>query len=293
MKHLLPTLLMVAATSCGAYAQSVVIVDNEGLPHKFATDRIQDITFIKVDTPQPGDVTFNQLTASPYSFGEADLVLTAEDGTTLGLAMFSPSGSTYLADGVYSVADQKLGTDVADTYLVAAGSSDKTAVTDGSVTVSHTEAIYTLTIDLTLQGGAEFKGKYIGEIPNYGYVITLEPLSALKSSSINDKKEGEFYLKGNDSSWHYEMALDIFAAADATTLPAGTYTFAETSAEGTFGPSSYLDLYSSYFIQSNCRFATGSTITVSYDGDEATVEMHFILTDGRKANATFKGKITY
>ncbi len=65
------------------------------------------------------------------------------------------------------------------------------------------------------------------------------------------------------------MAIDLYADASATAIPAGTYTYSTENTPGTFGPKSYIDLYTPNL--GNLRFAEGSTVEVSYEGDNITM----------------------
>ena len=86
------------------------------------------------------------------------------------------------------------------------------------------------------------------------------------------------------------MALDIFADENATKMPAGTYTYATTKAVGTFGDRSCISLYNP---SSSYSFAEGSTIKISYEGDNIAIELALITTDGRKMDMNYRGPIKF
>ena len=86
------------------------------------------------------------------------------------------------------------------------------------------------------------------------------------------------------------MAIDFMSKADATVLPAGTYTYSADGGEMTFSSKSYLDLYNPY-PSSNNRFKTG-TITVTEEGGNYNIAMDLTLEDGRTANLTYSGTIS-
>ena len=86
------------------------------------------------------------------------------------------------------------------------------------------------------------------------------------------------------------MAVDFYALAGTAKLPAATYRYGTDNAPGTFGANSFLDTYTP---SSNYRFAEGSTVKVSYEGDNITMTFNLITDDGRKFDMTYSGEITF
>ena len=146
-----------------------------------------------------------------------------------------------------------------------------------------------------LEDDTELKGKYVGQMPGYvGKDFTLNTCQEpkVKTTEVKDYVDGEFYFNMNDESWSYEMAIDFFANSTEKKIPAGKYTFSTDNTPGTFGSKSYCDLYTPNL--GNCRFAEGSTVDVSYSGDNIIMDFNLIL-DGKDYILTMKyeGPITY
>ena len=98
--------------------------------------------------------------------------------------------------------------------------------------------IYTLEFNGVLDDEAStpINAVYEGKIAEFGPELSIE-LSAA-SYSTNPRPAGNFYVKFNDTNWTCEMALDMFADSNATTLPAGTYTYSPENPPGTCGSNS-------------------------------------------------------
>lgn len=81
---------------CGApaFAQSVTIVDKDGLTHKFPTESIKEITFEKAETPQP-TVVFNDIVLKDWGGGNVNIVMTGEN-VKADLDVYGPKDATYL-----------------------------------------------------------------------------------------------------------------------------------------------------------------------------------------------------
>lgn len=241
MKHRLLTAIVATVWVAGALAQNVVIVDKEDFPHTIPANRIEDITFIKTGGDQPGKIDFTSVEAKPYSGGSLDLILTADDGTSITMYVCGPKDATYLNDGVYQVAstNDPFTVDTDPEYSYIENDKGTFYLQDGTMTVSRTEAVYTISLDFGLTDGSRFVGEFVGEIPNYSFYMKLPNAVEAKVTSVNDQVPGEFYIKLHDEDYSYEMAIDFYAAADATALPGGFYFPGADKAAGTFGPSSY------------------------------------------------------
>lgn len=238
-------------------------------------------------------VTFDTVNVKPYGSKNSTVEFwnASDPAMKLSLDFYGRDGSAYFQPGTYTVGgsgEMYIGVDAQYSYLGTAGS--KVAVTGGTVNVTLDEDIYTFDIDLTLEDGSQYKAAYTGKLNKFGPVLGIElELSAAKYLD-NARPAGNFYLKFNDADWNCEMALDMFADASATTLPAGTYNYSADGGAGTFGPSSYLDYYVGG--STNYRMAEGSVVTVTKNGDEYTIEMNLKLVDGPDAHLTFSGEIT-
>lgn len=292
MKHRLLSAIVATAWVAGAFAQSVVIVDKEDLPHVIPANRIENISFIKTGGDQPGKINFTSIVAKPYSGGKVDITLTAEDDTSIQMYVCGPSDAAYLMDGEYKVSPDNspftVDSDPGWTYVKRGDT--QTGVQDGTMTVSRTEAEYTISLDFTLVDGSKFTGEFIGEIPNYSFYMKLPNATVAKVTEINDQVPGEYYIKFNDASYSYEMAIDFFAAADTQTLPAGFYFYGDDKSDHTFGPGSYIDIYSP---NNNYRFGEDSDIVVTFDGTDYNISINCALPDGRIIEVVYQGPIEF
>jgi len=201
----------------------------------------------------------------------------------------------YLHDGVYTAQAEygEMTVDTDKSYSFVSEGGVNTALQSGTVTVAIAGKIYTMTFDLTLIDGNSFKGSYTGAMPGLtGRDATLNTCATpqVKTNDLDDRVDGEYYIKMNDSDWSYEMAVDFYALAGTAKLPAGTYRYGSDNAAGTFGPKSYINTYTP---SSNYRFAEGSTVEVSYEGEIITMAFNLVTGDGRKFDMTYSGEITF
>lgn len=287
---------MATACTLGAAAQSVTVTSADGLTHKFAADRVKEITFVKTSTPDPDDDVFSAVTARAYSSGAIEATFSdPENPKSLTLWMVGPSMAKYLHDGVYTAQAEygEMTVDTDKSYSFVTEGGVNTALQSGTVTVAISGKVYTITFDLLLVDGNSFKGSYTGAMPGLtGRDATLNTCETpqVKTNDRDDRVEGEYYIKMNDSDWSYEMTVDFYALAGTAKLPAGTYRYGTDNAAGTFGANSFLDTYNP---SSNYRFAEGSTVEVSYEGDNITMAFNLITDDGRKFDMTYSGEITF
>lgn len=120
---------MATACTLGAAAQSVTVTSADGLTHKFAADRVKEITFIKTSAPDPDANVFSAVTARAYSSGAIEATFSApENPKSLTLWMVGPSMAKYLHDGVYT-AQKEYGEMTVDS------SASYSFVTEGGVTL--------------------------------------------------------------------------------------------------------------------------------------------------------------
>lgn len=294
MKHLFITALLTTACTLGVSAQSINVTDTEGLTYKFAADRVKDITFVQVSASEV--FNFNSVEARAYSSGAVEATFSSTDNDkTVTLWIVGPSMAKYLHDGVYNVSSEpgEMVIDNAPSYSFVEEGSAKQALKSGTMNVAISGKEYTITFDFMLADDSELKGRYIGEMPgSVGKDFTLPVCDApnVLTTDVNNYVEGEFYAKMHDASWSYEMVIDFFAGAKAAKLPAGTYTYSAENTAGTFGSRSCLDIYSP---SESYKFVEGSTIKVSYEGDNIIMEMDLVTTDGRKIDMKYEGSITF
>lgn len=256
--------------------------------------------------PDLPEVTFSDFKLVGNYGRNITLEFTSEDGnTTLQLDTYRPDKGVYLDEGVYTINSSSDGftvsTDVAFSFVKfnTLKEDDKVGFRSGTMTVSREEAIYTVLFDITLVDGRRQQGSYVGELaglyqPENG--ILLPNPSDVKILSVNNQLDGEFYLKLNDKDYVYEMVLDLYADASATTLPAGRYNVGKTRTAGNLysdadvPSSSSITLYIDYHFTSH--YAEGSYVDVSYDGDDIVLDIHLVLTyNGKEVDLEYKGTL--
>ncbi len=295
MKHyLFVTALLATVCMLEVSAQSIEVTNTEGLPYKFAAERVKDVTFIKTAAPEICD--FNAVKTKLYSSGALDATFaTADNSKELTLFIKGPAMAAYLHDGVYNVSDKgdEMSIDSYHTYSYLKEGDKTTALQSGTATVSIAGKEYTISFDFILADNRSIKAKYIGEMPdmvgkNFTLPVCTEP--KVLTTDVNDYVDGEFYMKMNDKDWSYEMAIDLFAAPGSPKLPAGTYTYSTENKPGTFGSRSNLSTYNP---SHDYRFVEGSTFKVEYEGENATLELNLITTDGRKIDMKYQGSIKF
>lgn len=288
MKHLLTTALIAAACTLGAAAQSVTVTDADGNSTKFPASRVKDITFTKVENPDPGVTVFDNIKVDPYSRGDAELDFSTE-GMTLHFWVQGPSGANYLNDGVYTgglnaTAAMTYDTNTQYSYFTDA-THEKGKIESGTLTVSHTGTEYTITFDLVLEDLGEYKAMWKGSLGTYGETIELDPVNVIRTS-VNGAKDGQYRLRFNDKAYNYEMTIDFFGTPGTTELPAGEYYQSEGNEPFTIGPASDISFYRPNFSE---KFGPASYVVVTNEGEEYTFDFHLTLESGRPAI----GKLTY
>ena len=294
MKHLFVATMFATACTLGVSAQSIIVTDTKDVTHKFAAERVKDITFIKVNASNV--INFNAVTARAYSSGAVEATFTSADNPkAVTLWIVGPSMGKYLYDGVYTVSStsEAMTIDASPSYSFVKENGTSTALKSGVANIAVSGKEYTITFDLVLADGSNLKGKYVGAMPGtIGKDFTLPTCvtPTVKTTDVNGYVKGEFYVKMNDSDWSYEMAIDIFADENATKMPAGTYTYSTSKAAGTFGERSRISLYNP---SSTYSFAEGSTVKLSYEGDNIAIELALITTDGRKMDMSYRGPIKF
>lgn len=230
--------------------------------------------------------------AEPYGAGlNTELTFTKADNDQFAVVLdtYRDNGS-WFQPGEYVVGASsgfRIDPDLNYTYIQ--NGDKKTAVESGKMTVELEGDVYTFNLDFVLEGGESYRARYTGKLPNCGPLMIIELSSA--SYSSNATPEGNFYVKFNDSSWSCEMALDMFGDTEATSLPAGTYTYSTENTRGTFGSKSYVEL-SKPFPGGTNRLADGSTVTVDKDSENYTIAMNLVFEDGRKAVINFTGQFS-
>lgn len=149
----IPLLLLVAST-VGAAAQSVVIVDKEGLSHQFATTDIDNISVEFKTVAQSASVTFNTLNVN-RTLNSVQITLRALDGTRAFLT---------LGDMVDNKPDATKGCTTAiksDASWVTMPDGNEVDVKRGNVTFTEVDNDILFVTDLVLRNGTTFKGQFV------------------------------------------------------------------------------------------------------------------------------------
>ncbi len=280
-------LAALAIGTLGASAQTVTVVLNDGTQHAFSAERIKEMTF-KENQPQAPQIALTQVDVENYGTTNVGLTLKDAYGDNEFLFDLYQPSAPYLQAGKYVVgASEGFHIDASNvnyTYYKSNGTAN--AIKSGEVEITNEGSVYTILIDVTIENGNQVRGKFIGELNKFSQYINVE-LSAMNYNT-NPQPKGSFYVKGNDTNWDSEVAFVFFADPAATHLPAGTYTYAETNAAGTFNQQSYLNVN-----RVELKPATGSEIKVEGEaGKEQNISMNIITADGLHVNATFKGTIS-
>lgn len=288
--HVLALLLATIAPVMSA--QTMIVVEADGTQHRFNTDYVEEVRF--EETTPVEEYTFTSVTADPYSNGNVVLnFATDDDAVKLKLDVYGPSTAKYLHAGTYTVGgSNEFYIAPGETWTNATVGGDVKSLKSGTMTVERADADspYKITFDLVLGDDSALKGTYQGMIPGYDTIDEGNTFVAneAKYAEKNGMVDGEFYLKFNDTAWSFEMAIDFFTDATDGVLPVGTYTYSATNEANTFGSDSYIDIYSPY---QTLKFADGSTITVTKDGETYTFDMQLKTQDGNDIKVTYTGTI--
>ena len=290
MKHLSTMFLTLCLGALSAVGQNVTVVMKDGVTHKFNADYLSEIKFRDAGEQTP-PVEFKQVEVDEYTSScNYTLTFTDEEGTTkLVIDTYGPVGGKWFTPGQYKYdltqAPNTFDGDPRYTYLEVGG--EKKSVTGGTLDAKVEGHVFTFDINLDLEGDAKFKGAYVGELP-YGSQWLDGELSAA-SYNENPQAPGTFYVKFNDVDWKYDIALVFNAAADATVLPAGEYTYSEIGGVGTVTRSSYFDRY---YPTRNYRLAPGSKVKVTTEEGVYDIDMELLLDDGHTSHMTYHGAVS-
>lgn len=279
----------------------LTLVDGKELKGKYVGEMPgkvgKDITLDDMVTPTVLTTDVNDYVPGEFYFKSNDESWNYETA----IDFFADPSEAKLPAGIYTYsADKTPGTFGSNSYLDLYSPSCNYRFGEGStVTVYYDDDnnIVMAVKLITSDDGRTIEYGYTGpvefpEVEQQKETIQLETAAAAVVKDVNNRVPGEYYIKLNDESWNYEMAVDLFADASTTTLPAGTYTFATDNTPGTFGSKSYLDLYTPYI--GSCRFAEGSTVTVSYDGDNIVLVFNLVIADKNYvATMSYNGAISY
>lgn len=241
-------------------------------------------------------------------------------GSAVQLDIFTPD--TVLAAGTYTYSRDTYeagtfdGGDYTKWYEFD-DNGDQTAygIQSGTVTLAVNNGVYTIDIQLTDSLGNARTGKFEGELGiyderenpyEYEPTTPTELTIAAPADSIDILNYGDIYETGTDNMtlllWddNAAVSLELFTEAGATSLPTGTYTFAEDGsamtllpgelAYGLFPSGSYASTEDAvywlsegelninktdddYTITGTLKSHFGSTITINYTG-KADVQIY-------------------
>ena len=283
MKHLSATVLLCGASILGASAQNIIVTDKDGVAHRFNADYVKEITFEKIASQGDAvDVKITSVSVNPWSQANIQVVLECGNGDQITADLYQPStmwltAGTYVVDGSYAPYTLDPG------YSSAVIGGQKKGIESGSLEIKLDGDVYTFTVDLGLDDGSAVKGSFTGKTDSFGPAIDYA-ITGCSYANVNDPALNGFYYNLNDENWKLEMRLELFSEGDAP--KAGTYTFSESTADGSAG--SYVHLYSPY--NDVTSFSEG-TVTVEGEGEATTVKIDGTLANGLHMTATYSGKL--
>lgn len=285
-KHFSALLLALGLCAAGTNAQNVTVVMKDGTSHKFNADYISEITFKEATAATT--LNFTSLSLNVYSGGNVTLNFATDDGNTVALDIYGPADELWLHAGNYSLSSSNAPYTIDPAWSEVKIGGMKLNITDANLTVTNDEGnSFSFLLNATLSDGSEIIGRYTGVLDTYTRTIAAT-LSAA-SYNANAQPAGRFYVKFNDADWKYEMAIVFCAETSATTLPAGTYRYASAAAPGAIIEGSYVEVYNP---RASLKPVAGSTVDVALSGEEYTITMDLVLSDGRTGKFTYTGKIS-
>lgn len=304
MKHLPTLLLALGLSAASVTAQNVTVMMKDGTSHKFNADRLSELKFRDVPQEQRMDVTFLEPEISVYSGGNAGLTFKdAEGNIELTADIYGPADAAWLNQGTYTLSADRTPFTIDPQYSSLKIDGEAKTITGAEMYVEfgpqidasgrlreqgvNPDRIYVISAVITTDDNIRLYGTYVGMLSSYTPWLTL----TLDKASYNDNPQvpGDFYVKFSDPDYKCEMAVVFSSDPSATTLPAGTYTLSDVRQSGTISPSSYVDLYRP---NANLKLNPGSTIAVTRDGDDYTMEMNLNFNDGRTGEFSFSGVIS-
>ncbi len=280
MKHLLTTALLCGVSVLAAQAQNIVIIDKDGIPHKFNADYVQDITFEKVQSGSNYEITFDEVFVTTYGNQNISVTLNSGDNQLI-LDLWEPA-AMFLQEGTY-VADTSNDDFTFDpTYSRVSLDGVEEKLTGGTVTVARSGEVYSFSGEVTF-GNGSLKFTCEDTLNTFGPTINFN-FSDCVYVDVNDPAPNGFYYRFNDSNWKVEMRIDLFS--EGNTPAPGVYNFGESTENGT--ASSYINLYSPY---NEATSFTEGTVTVSEEGNNTVVEIEGKIEQGLTITAKYTGKL--
>lgn len=304
MKRFYTLATALAFGTTAVMAQTMIVVDKSNNQYRFGVDRIAQITFEEAVEPA---VEVKPVFISDYGGGNVNIAFQAVNSLEmLDLDIYGPEDATYLLAGTYEVNSSNAPFTISPDYsnFYPNGPEDYINTlkpASGSMQVADNDGVYTFDIDITMSDGSEFKARYEGELDSYTSkppVATVKEvtLSACRYGSKNEMEPGEFYLKGNDANWLYEITIDVFAASEAEVLPEGTYTVTRSTdhAAGSiayqFSSVDIFDTSVSADNRGNVRFSEG-TLTVTKSDNTYSLTFETTLMNQLQYKFTYNGPI--
>lgn len=277
--------MALALCSIGAAAQSVTVVMENGLSHKFGADYVQSMTFEQVS--QGSDLEVNSLETDVYSGGNVTLKFNLSDGAVLECDTYGPSDTNYLRAGEYTVTSSASGNRVEiGNYSSYKKDGQTVGLASGSLKVSNEQKVYTIDVDIVLADGQEVKTRWSGTLPSATYSEYFDLVLDKARYNENPQAPGTFYISFSDPDYYIEMPLIFFSGADATTLMPGTYIVGGTGDMTVAG-----GIVSMYRPSSNPSITEG-IVTVEKNGDKYVMDMNLLFDDGRHPHFTLDAEIT-
>lgn len=267
-------------TEAGVTTMTTTVVDGEITYNITAEGAIE---YLAPKTPE--GVKYN-MNLSKWNCGNIALKFTAADQPTVELDVYFDPKAEFFYGGTYGLSSSD--PQYIDASSVRYTSVDGKAITAGSMIVEHKGNDYTVTFEFTYDGDKTIKGYFQG-VPNDFYPIRDIEITGVKALANDGLKDGEFYLKFNDSGYNYEGQFDLFCAPGSTTVADGTYTLGADGAAMTYSGQTKVQAYP--VDSENFEFVT--PITVGTEDGKRTIKAQIVTDKGSTFNFSFKGDITY
>lgn len=242
--------------------------------------------------------TFAATSASASKTGDTNTMVSLRDdkGVTLRLDFYHKA-QTWLPEGDYTFSTESTAGTISGYSGLIGLDYSLSKAKGGSATVAIADGQYTITAELELENGARYQVAYTGKVE--GILIGGQKedeyqfnTDAAKVLSPDGRKPGQFMIKFNDTNWSQEMTIDFYGRPADTQLQPGTYTYSAGLTPMTISPKSTVSFYTPK--NKSVRFATGSTVQVSLEGDTYTILFDLIgLDDQTHYRSQFKGAIDF
>lgn len=265
-------------TEAGVTTMTTTVVDGEITYNITAEGAIE---YLAPKTPE--GVKYN-MEITPWNASNLDIKFTADGQPPVTLDVYFEPAAEFLYEGVYNLGTS--GTKYINNSSKTYCNVDNKAISAGSMVVAHNGEDYTITFDFTYDGDKNIKGYYQGKLNDFGPVRNVEA-TVMEAQNLDNLKDGEFYLKFNDSMWLYSGIIDLFCGAGVTTIPDGTFTLGADDAAMTYSAKSEI---TADFNHETYKIV--KPVVVGTEDGKRTITTSIVTDKGLTFNIYFKGDIT-